>query len=99
MLFQTSQFALFMAVVLVGIILLRTQTLQLILLVVASWIFYMYWDPIFILLLLYCTVNDYLLGLAIARAPTPRRRKLWMILCLITNLGVLAYFKYCNFFI
>ena len=96
MLFQTPEFLILFLSVLAGLILLRTQTLQIAMLVLASWIFYMFWDPVYIVLLLYCTVNDYLLGIAIERA-AGRRRRVWLIVSLITNLGVLAVFKYSNF--
>jgi alginate O-acetyltransferase complex protein AlgI len=50
-------------------------------------------------LLLYCTLNDYLLGLAIGRAQSAASRRRWLVFSLFTNLGVLAIFKYANFFV
>jgi alginate O-acetyltransferase complex protein AlgI len=99
MLFQTPEFLWLMLAVLAGVMLLRTRTLQLGLILVASWVFYASWEPIFLTLLLYCTVNDYLLGIAIGGARSQRRRKLWLVVSLVTNLGVLAIFKYANFFV
>jgi alginate O-acetyltransferase complex protein AlgI len=99
MLFQTTEFLWLMIGVLGGVVLLRTHTLQLALILVASWVFYASWNPSFLTLLLYCTVNDYLLGIAIGTASSPRRRRLWLLVSLITNLGVLAVFKYANFFV
>jgi len=99
MLFQTPEFLWLMIGVLAGVVLLRTHTLQLVLILVASWVFYASWNPSFLTLLLYCTVNDYLLGLAIGGASSQRRRKLWLLVSLVTNLGVLATFKYANFFV
>jgi alginate O-acetyltransferase complex protein AlgI len=98
MLFQTSQFLYLIMAVLAGIILLRTQTLQLMMLLLASWFFYAAWDPRFLILLLYCTINDYLIGIAIGTAKTAAKRRFWLVISLITNLGVLAIFKYANFF-
>jgi alginate O-acetyltransferase complex protein AlgI len=99
MLFQTTEFLWLMLAVLAGVVLLRTQTLQLVLILVASWVFYASWEPAFLSLLLYCTVNDYLLGIAIGGAATERRKKVWLVVSLVTNLGVLAIFKYANFFV
>src|SRR5262245_36938001 len=99
MLFQTPEFLWLMLAVLAGVVLLRTRTLQLVLILIASWVFYASWDPAFLSLLLYCTLNDYLLGIAIGGAATARRKKLWLLLSLVTNLGVLAVFKYANFFV
>jgi alginate O-acetyltransferase complex protein AlgI len=107
MLFQTTDFLYLIMAVLAGIIVLRTQTRQLVLILLASWYFYSAWDfprweqpsswipPI---LLLYCTVNDYLLGIAIGGAKSPAKRRAWLMISLVTNLGVLAIFKYANFF-
>jgi alginate O-acetyltransferase complex protein AlgI len=98
MLFPTWQFLAFLIAVLVGLLLLRTRTLQHVLILLASWFFYACWEPIFLVLLLGCTVNDYALGLAIGRARTPRGKRLWLVASLVTNLGVLGLFKYYDFF-
>jgi alginate O-acetyltransferase complex protein AlgI len=99
MLFQTPEFLGLMLAVLAGVVLLRTRTLQLALILVASWVFYASWEPIFLTLLLYCTVADYGLGIAIGGARSDRQRKLWLVASLVSNLGVLAVFKYANFFV
>jgi alginate O-acetyltransferase complex protein AlgI len=99
LLFQTLDFVWLMSAVLAGIVLLRTGTLKLGMILLASWVFYAAWEPIFLTLLLYCTLNDYLLGLAIGGARTPASRRRWLVLSLFTNLGVLAIFKYANFFV
>ena len=98
MLFQTLEFAWLMAAVIAGLVLVRAHTLRLVLILVASWVFYASWNPAFLTLLLYCTVNDWALGLAIGRARSAGRKNLWLIVSLVTNLGVLAVFKYANFF-
>jgi len=99
LLFQTLDFLWLISAVLAGIVLLRSQTLKLTMILIASWIFYAAWEPIFLVLLLCCTLNDYLLGLAIARAQNRASRRRWLLLSLVTNLGVLAIFKYANFFV
>jgi alginate O-acetyltransferase complex protein AlgI len=97
-LFQTLDFLWLMLAVLGSIVLLRTQTLKLAMILLASWVFYAAWEPIFLTLLLYCTINDYLLGIAIGNAANASTRKRWLVVSLVTNLGVLAIFKYANFF-
>ncbi|MGH7782382.1 MAG: MBOAT family O-acyltransferase [Candidatus Binatia bacterium] len=52
--------------------------------------------PKFILILLFTIIVDYVAGLLISRA-TGQRRRLWLILSIIANVGVLAIFKYFNF--
>jgi alginate O-acetyltransferase complex protein AlgI len=68
-----------------------------ILLLLASYVFYMWWDPRFIVLILTSTVVDYYLGIFLETA-TGRRRKLLLIISLVVNLGILGFFKYYDFF-
>lgn len=68
-----------------------------ILLLLASYVFYMWWDPRFIVLILTSTVVDYWLGILLEVA-SGRRKKLLLIVSLIVNLGILGFFKYYNFF-
>src|SRR5262249_49535482 len=68
-----------------------------ILLLLASYMFYMWWDPRFIVLILTSTVVDYFLGILLETA-TGRRKKLLLVVSLVVNLGVLGFFKYYDFF-
>src|SRR5688500_8910889 len=67
-------------------------------LLVASCIFYMYFIPIYIVILFATIVIDYFAGLMIEKAEGAKRKS-FLILSLIANIGVLAVFKYYNFFI
>ena len=62
-----------------------------------SYLFYLYGAAGFLLILILSTFADYLLGLLIER--NLKLKKLYVSLSLILNLGLLAYFKYANFFI
>ncbi len=62
-----------------------------------SYIFYLYGAAGFLLILLMSTLADYLFGLLIDR--NPRYKRLWLGLSVLLNLGLLAYFKYANFFV
>ena len=68
-----------------------------ILLLLASYVFYMWWDPRFIVLILTSTVVDYCLGIWLEVA-SGRRKKLLLAVSLIVNLGLLGFFKYYDFF-
>ncbi len=68
------------------------------LLAVASIVFYGSWNWRFVPLLLASTLVDYCAGLAIGSARDERTRKAWLIASLVTNLGLLAFFKYAGFF-
>jgi D-alanyl-lipoteichoic acid acyltransferase DltB (MBOAT superfamily) len=80
-----------------GFALVRARRVRLIFLLGASYVFYAYWDWRFLPLIWGSSTIDWLLGHAIARASSDRRRKLWLAGTVILNLGVLAVFKYWNF--
>jgi alginate O-acetyltransferase complex protein AlgI len=72
---------------------LRTLTIAL-----GSYFFYGWWRPPFVILMLVSTVVDYLCGNRIAAAKMRGGRgRGWLLCSLITNLGLLGYFKYANF--
>jgi alginate O-acetyltransferase complex protein AlgI len=68
-----------------------------VLLLLASYVFYMWWDPRFIVLILTSTIVDYYLGILLETA-TGRRKKLLFAVSLVVNLGILGFFKYYDFF-
>jgi alginate O-acetyltransferase complex protein AlgI len=68
-------------------------------LLACSYFFYGYWDWRFLFLILASTLIDYGVALALHGSEDPRRRRLWVTLSLIANLGVLGFFKYFNFFV
>jgi alginate O-acetyltransferase complex protein AlgI len=65
----------------------------------ASLLFYAAWDPPFVLLLLANVVLDFFVGLGLAAAATPGRRRALLLLSLCGNLGVLGWFKYGALFL
>jgi len=68
------------------------------LLLVASCIFYAYFIPAYILILFITIVIDYTAGILIDREQG-KKRKLYLVISIIANVGFLAIFKYYNFFI
>ncbi|MEZ4962594.1 MAG: MBOAT family O-acyltransferase [Saprospiraceae bacterium] len=69
------------------------------LLLVASYVFYGWWDWKFLGLLFLSSVMDFSLGLLMGKTTGLKNRKLLMILSLVFNLGLLGTFKYFNFFV
>ena len=67
-------------------------------LLVASLVFYGFWDYRFVALLLLSAVIDFVCSLMIQAASEPRRRKAWLMASIFANLGILGFFKYFNFF-
>ena len=97
--FHSLDYLLFLAVTLCGYWLLaQRRLLRLTLVAVASCVFYMAWTPHYILLLLLATVVDYTVGRGMAAARSQRAKRAWLGLSLTVNLGLLATFKYYNFF-
>lgn len=72
---------------------------QNVLIVVASYYFYASWDWRFLILIFISSVTDFFAGKKIEAASTSFSRKSWLTVSLLVNLGMLAYFKYFNFFI
>jgi len=68
------------------------------LLLAGSYYFYMCWRPAYIILIIISTLIDYYCGLAMGGANDKKKRKLFLILSLCSNLGLLFLFKYLNFF-
>src|SRR5688572_15181210 len=68
------------------------------LLLIASYIFYGWWDYRFVFLLLVTSLLDYVFALWIDQSQTPGKRKFFLIMSISLNMGVLCIFKYFNFF-
>ena len=71
---------------------------QNLLIVVASYIFYGWWDWRFLILIAITTVLSFLSGIGIEKAPTQRGKKAVMIANVVVNLGILGVYKYYDFF-
>lgn len=98
MLFNSFIFWIFFAVV---IILYRrlSHTPQNRLLLVASYVFYGFWDWRFLSLIFLSTVIDFFVAQQITAVDEVRRKKQWLFISVVFNLGMLGFFKYWNFFI
>jgi len=99
MLFNSIDFLIFFSVFLLGYYLARHHLqARNRLIVVASYIFYAWWDYRFVGLLLWSTFVDYWVALALAKTTIMNRRKALLVISLVSNLGVLFFFKYFDFF-
>src|SRR5436305_14534196 len=65
----------------------------------ASYVFYAWWDWRFVFLLAASTVVNQVLAVAIHRARSVPARKAFLTLAIAFDLGLLAYFKYAGFFV
>jgi alginate O-acetyltransferase complex protein AlgI len=69
-----------------------------ILLLTASYIFYMCWRVEYVLLIMISTLVDYIVALRMEKTDASEKRKCYLALSIFTNLGLLFIFKYYNFF-
>lgn len=96
MLFNSLQFILFFIFVTVAYFSLSWRG-RWMLLLAASCYFYMVFKPVYILILFGTIVIDYYAGIWIEKTEDQRKRKLLLVISLISNIGILAFFKYYDF--
>ncbi|WP_445381930.1 MBOAT family O-acyltransferase [Robiginitalea sp. IMCC43444] len=77
----------------------RKLALQNIILLLASYVFYGWWDYRFLSLIFLSSVVDFFVGRAIYHSETKSRKKQYLWLSLLFNIGMLGFFKYYNFFV
>lgn len=101
MLFNSIDFAIFLPIVFILYWFATNKSLKLqnLLIVLASYFFYGWWDWRFLSLIVFSTLVDYTVGLALSREEHKLKRKLLLWLSIVVNLGFLGFFKYYNFFL
>lgn len=97
MFFNSLHFLAFFPIV-VGLYLVTPSRFRWILLLAASYYFYAAWRVEYLLLIIASTLVDYIAALAMDGTDKPKKRRLFLILSLVSNLGILFSFKYFNFF-
>jgi D-alanyl-lipoteichoic acid acyltransferase DltB (MBOAT superfamily) len=101
MLFNSIDFAVFLPIVFavhwsLARIGLRSQNAWLLL---ASMVFYGWWDARYLVLVLFSAALDFTVGLRLPNVVHTRERKILLAISLIGNLGLLGFFKYYDFFV
>ncbi len=101
MLFNSIDFAIFLPLVFVlyWFVLNKNLKLQNALIAAASYVFYGWWDWRFLSLVLFSTIVDFSVGLALSKKQTQLTRKFLLWTSIVVNLGFLGFFKYYNFFL
>jgi len=94
--FNSLHFLVFFPIV-VGLYFSLPHRFRWLLLLISSYYFYMSWKAEFIFLIIFTTLIDYVAGIQMEKAQTPKRKKTFLVLSLIMNLGLLFTFKYFNF--
>ncbi len=101
MLFNSIDFAIFLPIVFIlyWFATNRNLKMQNLLIVLASYLFYGWWDWRFLSLIFFSTLVDYTIGLALHHENNQTKRKILLWTSIIINLGFLGFFKYYNFFV
>ncbi len=100
MLFNSIEFAVFLPVVFIiyWFLTARKLALQNFFLLLASYLFYGWWDWRFLSLILLSSMVDFLVGIGLGFSETRWKRRTLLGLSIAVNLGLLGFFKYFNFF-
>jgi D-alanyl-lipoteichoic acid acyltransferase DltB (MBOAT superfamily) len=77
----------------------RNLKIQNLLIVIASYVFYGWWDTRFLSLILFSTLVDYMVGVGLLKQENLTKRKILLWISILVNLGFLGFFKYYNFFL
>ena len=101
MLFNSIDFAIFLPIVFILFWFATGKNLKLqnLLIVLASYLFYGWWDWRFLSLILFSTLIDYSIGIRLSKEENISKRKIFLWMSILVNLGFLGFFKYYNFFL
>jgi D-alanyl-lipoteichoic acid acyltransferase DltB (MBOAT superfamily) len=101
MLFNSIDFAIFLPIIFILYWFVANKKLkfQNFLIVVASYLFYGWWDWRFLSLILFSTIVDYTIAQQLIKQNKENKRKVLLWTSILVNLGFLGFFKYYNFFL
>lgn len=101
MLFNSIDFAVFLPIVFVlyWFVTYKNLKLQNFLILLASYVFYGWWDWRFLALIVFSTLVDFTVGNLLRKEEDPGKRKGYLWVSILVNIGFLGFFKYYNFFV
>lgn len=94
MLFHTWPFALFFIIVYPAYLALKNTRLRFPWLLASSYFFYACFNPLYLIIISYSTLIDFFVVMKMEKSP---RRKMWLSISIVNNLGLLGFFKYGGF--
>ena len=100
MLFNSIEFAIYLPIIftLYWFVANRNIKFQNILLLIASYVFYGWWDWRFLSLIIFSSLIDYFVGVQLGKTEIKRKRQALLWVSMLVNIGFLWFFKYFNFF-
>ena len=101
MLFNSIDFAVFLPIVflLYWFVINKNLKLQNLFLIIASYVFYGWWDWRFLSLIVFSTLVDYTVGRLLTNETHTHKRKILLMARIVVSIGFLGFFKYYNFFL
>jgi len=97
MLFNSLEFLVFFPIV-IALYFALPHRFRWVMLLLASYYFYMCWNYTYVVLIVSTTVINYIAGIGIARSRSAFIRSFYLVMGLVTSLGILFFYKYFNFF-
>ncbi len=94
MLFNSIEFLVFFVGLVLMLFLIKGNHFQKVCYLIASYLFYMFWNPVFILLIVFSTILDFVVGKKIHQGVHKFR---WLCVSILANLSILIFFKYYGF--
>ena len=99
MVFSSHIFIFYFLALILGAYYFSPGRLKHLVLTLGSYLFYAWWNPWFVLLMIASTIIDFLCGKIIFNSsPKKPQRKIGLLISIVANLSILGFFKYGNFF-
>ena len=99
MVFSSHIFIFYFLALILGAYYFSPRRLKHLVLTLGSYLFYAWWNPWFVLLMIASTIIDFLCGKIIFNSnPEKAQRKIGLLISIAANLSILGFFKYGNFF-
>ena len=86
----------FFSISLLAYALCRRRRSQNVVLLVFSLVFYAWGEPKYVLLLMFMALTSWICALGVERAESPRRKKLWLGIAAVIDIGLIGWFKYAG---
>ena len=99
MVFSSITFLFYFLPIVLAIYYISPKKLKNLILLVASFLFYFFGEPTYVLLMAFSILSTYIFGILIDKYRNTKYTKLWLILAISVSIGLLVYFKYANFII
>jgi len=99
MIFTSFTFVVFFIILILFLVASKNNTYRLYILLIFSYLFYGWWNVYYLALIFIVSFSGWLFGYLIYNEPRKKLKKLYLAINLFISLGLLAYFKYTNFFI